>query len=89
MRGGIPIILAGNLNATPDSEPLARLRENWLIAGDGEMLPTIPVAVPARQIDYILCRPPERWRIAEALVLEDAEASDHRPIAAALELRRV
>lgn len=87
-RGGVPMILAGDLNATPDSEPLSRLRENWLIAGDGESLPTIPVATPSRQIDYILCSPPERWRAVETLVPGEAEASDHRPIAAALELRR-
>lgn len=87
-RGGIPMILAGDLNATPGSEPLSRLRENWLIAGDGEPLATIPVARPSRQIDYILCRPAERWRCVETLVPNDAEASDHRPIAAALELRR-
>ena len=86
-RGGVPLILAGDLNATPDSEPLSRLRENWLIAGDGETLPTIPVAAPSRQIDYILCTPPERWRAVETLVPGDAEASDHRPIASALELR--
>ena len=86
-RGGA-MILAGDLNATPGSEPLSRLRENWLIAGDGEHLPTIPIAMFSRQIDYILCRPPARWRAVETFVPNDAEASGHRPIAAGLELHR-
>jgi endonuclease/exonuclease/phosphatase family metal-dependent hydrolase len=80
------MILAGDLNATPDSEPLMRLRENWQIAGDEELLPTIPVGRPARQIDYVLCRPAVRWNEIETRVLEEAQASDHRPIAAVLEL---
>jgi endonuclease/exonuclease/phosphatase family metal-dependent hydrolase len=85
-RGELPMILAGDLNATPDSEPLMRLRENWQIAGDEELLPTIPVGRPARQIDYVLCRPAVRWNEIETRVLEEAQASDHRPIAAVLEL---
>jgi len=87
-RGDVPMILAGDLNAAPGSAPLERLRQNWLIAGDGEPLPTIPVVQPVRQIDYLLCRPSGRWKVVEARVLDDSEASDHRPIAAVLELRQ-
>lgn len=87
-RGDTPMILAGDLNAAPGSAPLERLRESWLIAGDGEPFPTIPAARPVRRIDYSLCRPPGRWRVAETRVLEEVEASDHRPIAASLEIRQ-
>lgn len=85
-RVEVPMILAGDLNATPDSEPLVRLRENWQLTGDGELLATVPVVKPARQIDYVLCRPATRWKVLETRVLEEAQASDHRPIAAVLEL---
>lgn len=85
-RGDVPIILAGDLNATPDSAPLERLRENWRIAGDSESLPTIPAGEPARQLDYVLCRPANRWEVIETLVIPETEASDHRPLAARLKL---
>ena len=39
-----------------------------------------------RQIDYILVRPKERWKVIETKVLDEAVASDHRAIFAVIEL---
>ena len=50
-------------------------------------MPTIPVREPARQIDYVLFRPAERWKVIETKVLDEPVASDHRPLLAVLELR--
>jgi endonuclease/exonuclease/phosphatase family metal-dependent hydrolase len=44
------------------------------------------VAKPVRQIDYILVRPKERWKVVETRVLGEAVASDHRAIFAVIEL---
>lgn len=82
----MPSLLAGDLNALPDSAPVKLLAEAWQVAGAGEHLPTYPSSAPARQIDYILYRPASRWRVLEVKVLEEALASDHRPILAVLEL---
>jgi endonuclease/exonuclease/phosphatase family metal-dependent hydrolase len=76
-------ILAGDLNAGPASPVLAALRASW--AGDSKEHPTTPVGAPARQIDFVLCRPAARWRIASMRVLDEAVASDHRAILAVLE----
>jgi endonuclease/exonuclease/phosphatase family metal-dependent hydrolase len=79
------LILAGDLNATPESNPLKELAENWKNASDRPQ-PTIPVARPARQIDFVLFRPAQRWKVASTTVLDEPIASDHRPILAVLEL---
>jgi len=80
----LPSLLAGDLNALRDSRPMRKLAEAWQVAGD--VLPTFPSAAPTRQIDYILYRPAHRWRVVEVRVLDEAVASDHRPILAVLEL---
>lgn len=81
-----PIILAGDLNDTPGSPVMTGLLAHWATASLGAPLLTIPVAKPARQIDWILFRPASRWRVREVRVLDEAVASDHRPIFAVLDL---
>ncbi len=80
-----PVILAGDLNATPESKPLAILSKNWKSANTGKPLLTIPVTKPTRQIDYVLYRPADELRVVEARVLDEPVASDHRPLLAVLE----
>ncbi len=46
--------------------------------------PTIPSDNPSRQIDFILTRPAGHWKTVECRVLDEAVASDHRPIFAEL-----
>jgi len=83
----VPTLLLGDLNALPGSAPLSGLvSSGWHIAGRPGAYSTFPAREPQRQIDYILFRPAHRWRVLEVWVPEEAVASDHRPIAARLEL---
>ncbi len=83
----VPAILAGDLNAEPDSRPLAVLGQVWQdAAGTARAGPTWPSPAPVSRIDYILYRPASRWRVVERTVVDDAAASDHRPVLAVLEL---
>jgi endonuclease/exonuclease/phosphatase family metal-dependent hydrolase len=82
----VPALLVGDLNDVPSSPTLAALTTRWT-RSNLEILPTIPVGKPARQIDYVLFRPADRWRPVESRVLDEAVASDHRPLLAVLELR--
>jgi endonuclease/exonuclease/phosphatase family metal-dependent hydrolase len=83
-----PAILAGDLNAVPDSEVLKRFKAQWSNATADKPLPTIPVREPRRQIDYVLYRPADSWRVVEAKVLDkEPEASDHLPLFVVLEWR--
>lgn len=80
-----PAILAGDLNATTHSRVLKRFQQTWHRTGSEEMA-TVPAATPRRQIDYIVFRPANRWRVVEVRVLDEPIASDHRPILAVLQL---
>jgi endonuclease/exonuclease/phosphatase family metal-dependent hydrolase len=79
-----PAILAGDLNAVPQSEPLKEFLATWMNTAD-QPLPTIPVEKPARQIDYVLVRPANRWKVVETRVLDETVASDHRALLVVLE----
>lgn len=80
-----PVLLAGDLNALPDSNTLRQLEKTWTRANE-KILFTFPAGEPARQIDYILYRPAGRWQTLEFRVVEESVASDHRPIFAVLQL---
>jgi len=83
----LPMILAGDLNALPESEPMSILLREWADAAVGNPEPTIPSDDPARRIDYVLYRPAGVWRVVEVRVLDEEIASDHRPLLAVLELK--
>ncbi|MEY3457873.1 MAG: hypothetical protein RL215_1030 [Planctomycetota bacterium] len=78
-------LLAGDLNATPDSSTLQLLEKVWVRANATPMA-TVPVDRPQQQIDFILYHPRDRWRVVEFKVLDEPIASDHRAIFAVLEL---
>lgn len=81
-----PAILAGDLNATPESKTLQEFETMWTRANEKPMA-TVPVNQPTKQIDFILYRPEDRWKVVEVKVLDEAVASDHRAIFAILELQ--
>ncbi|MFG0261651.1 MAG: endonuclease/exonuclease/phosphatase family protein [Novipirellula sp. JB048] len=81
-----PALLAGDLNATPESETLQLFETMWTRA-NAKPIATVPVNKPTKQIDFILYRPANRWKVVEVKVLDEAVASDHRAIFAVLELQ--
>ena len=83
---GITYILTGDLNATPNSSILERLeRKGWVQEDLGKKILTVPSVAPVKQIDYVLVRPKTKWRIVDIIVVEEEQASDHRPILMTLE----
>lgn len=82
-------IVAGDLNALPESNTIAQIRE-FLIdthnpdTGDGF---TFPADKPDRRIDYILHNPGSGLRAVECRVIDEPVASDHRPLLTVFELR--
>ncbi|MDZ7618490.1 MAG: endonuclease/exonuclease/phosphatase family protein [Patescibacteria group bacterium] len=82
----MPTILAGDINATPDSEPVKVLLERWTHAMDEAAAPSVPSHRPTARIDYIFYRPTARFRLVTAEVIAEWMASDHRPVFAVLQL---
>jgi endonuclease/exonuclease/phosphatase family metal-dependent hydrolase len=83
------LILAGDLNAVPQSRVMREFSKHWKIAGansKGAALLTFPSDAPMKWIDYVLVRPADRWEAVEVRVLEESVASDHRPLLAVLRI---
>ena len=83
---GLPIILAGDLNAAPGSDPINLLSEQWAYAAQDDPQPTMPSVRPRSKIDYIMYKPKSRWKVIEVRVIDEKVASDHCPVFAVLEL---
>lgn len=83
---GVPALLVGDLNATPDSATLKELGKHWRRANE-RVAPTFPATTPEKQIDYVMIYPHNQWHVVETHVLDESVASDHRPLLAVLELR--
>ncbi|MFS4455088.1 endonuclease/exonuclease/phosphatase family protein [Maribacter sp. 2304DJ31-5] len=80
-------ILTGDLNVIPQSEPIRLLEEKgWMNENLGKELYTVPATDPIKQIDYILPRPKNRWKVVEVDVIQEPIASDHLPLLMDLEL---
>jgi endonuclease/exonuclease/phosphatase family metal-dependent hydrolase len=73
-----PTILAGDLNAEPDSETIKILEKKWTGAYDKDNPePTYSSENPSKKIDYVMFYPKKRWKVLETKVIQDTIASDH------------
>ena len=77
----LPVILAGDLNASPDDPVIGLLTSQWLDCTASDF--TFSVKDPKEKIDYILARPKQAWRTIESQVIP-VEMSDHYPVIATL-----
>ena len=94
-----PVLLVGDLNAEPGSEPMRILTDRWTDAWTEAGGFTIPSDAPRKRIDYILYRPNDRWSVVttyRGIDVQEADtawrallnvASDHLPLMAEFELR--
>ncbi|MCF6313595.1 MAG: endonuclease/exonuclease/phosphatase family protein [Verrucomicrobiales bacterium] len=82
----IPTILAGDMNAKPEAEPVQILLKKWTNAIDDKATPTVPATAPKTRIDYIFYRPAKAFKLIESKVIPESIASDHRPVLAVLEI---
>ena len=83
---GLRTILAGDMNAVPDAEPVTELLKKWTNAIDEAATPTAPATKPRSRIDYVFYRDASQFRVVESTVIPESIASDHRPVLAVLEL---
>jgi endonuclease/exonuclease/phosphatase family metal-dependent hydrolase len=82
--GPVPAILAGDFNCEPGSPPMAELARHWALVSAGDS--SFGADGKGKSIDHILVRPAGRWRVIESRVIDEAVASDHRPVLVRLEL---
>jgi endonuclease/exonuclease/phosphatase family metal-dependent hydrolase len=73
-----PTILAGDLNATPNSETMMLLEKIWTPSYNRESIEfTFPSSNPSKKIDYVMFYPENRWEVIKTKVIQDSIASDH------------
>lgn len=80
-----PVIVAGDLNATPLQDPMALLQSSGYEYLDTQELLTFPAIIPTKKIDYIMVRTEELPLASFPVrVVDEQAASDHRPVVARL-----
>lgn len=81
-----PFIIAGDLNDFPDSQVLKELKKYFTINSGDEA--TFPADKPNECIDYVATFNNCPAKTIESLVVDEPEASDHRPLLVKLQLPR-
>lgn len=82
-----PVILAGDFNFRPESEPyqliVRKFADAAVIGGDPE--PTISFENPRNRIDYVFLSGNYKWNVKDVEVIR-CSASDHMPVMVILEI---
>jgi endonuclease/exonuclease/phosphatase family metal-dependent hydrolase len=79
-----PFLLAGDWNDTPDSELIKTMTQYFTVLSDNEA--TYPADKPNECIDYVGVFN-SRAEAIESHVIDEPEASDHRPLVVWVRLR--
>lgn len=82
-----PVVLAGDFNSRRGDLVLRALRgADWFVVDKDGSADTFPADAPAREIDFVMLRPAGAFEVLEHYVVDEAVASDHRPLFVALRL---
>lgn len=81
---GHPVILAGDFNGRPDDAVVRALTRDWTVVPKSGDPGTYPADGPDREIDFVMFRHHDPVQHLEHVVVEEALASDHRPLLAIL-----
>ena len=76
----LPVILAGDFNATPDSRIIKILDSYFKRTCSTDCGFTIPVINPTKTIDFIAYAPSDKFDVLEHKVIDEKYASDHLPV---------
>ncbi|PST85283.1 endonuclease/exonuclease/phosphatase [Pedobacter yulinensis] len=79
----LPVVLAGDLNAEPGSEPINLLDEVFTRSCT-DCAPTIPVVNPRKTIDHIAFVKNNKISVRSHDVIAESYASDHLPVVSVL-----
>ncbi|WP_266202714.1 endonuclease/exonuclease/phosphatase family protein [Pontibacter kalidii] len=80
----LPLIIAGDFNATPGSKEINTLDERFKRTCQA-CAPTIPATSPTKAIDFIAYKhPADKFSTLSHKVVNEQYASDHRPVVAVI-----
>lgn len=82
-----PYLVVGDFNDQPGSRTLQLFAERTLgAAKPDDARFTFPADAPRKEIDFVQAGPAARWQVRNVRVVDEAMASDHRPLLAVLTL---
>ncbi len=76
----LPTIIAGDFNSTPGSAVLDLFAGQWTVPDKGVDRFTFSSDRPNREIDFIMYRPGDAFRVLDIDVIQEPVVSDHRPV---------
>lgn len=82
----MPLIIAGDFNAEPQSESIAYLDQYFTRTCQDSCAGTIPVQMPLKAIDFIMYKPDSLFKVKKHQVIQETYASDHLPVMATFEI---
>ncbi|QEC53893.1 endonuclease/exonuclease/phosphatase family protein [Anseongella ginsenosidimutans] len=86
LKGSLPVILTGDLNAEPGQEEITQLGKIFSFGGLHSG-PTYPDQEPVKKIDYILVSKDHLKKFTRTKVWEGVQHSDHLPLSTEAKLR--
>jgi endonuclease/exonuclease/phosphatase family metal-dependent hydrolase len=82
----LPVIIAGDLNATPSGKVISIL-DKIFTRTCTDCGFTVPVIIPNKTIDFIAFKPANKYIVTEHKVIDEKYASDHLPVLAVLKIK--
>jgi endonuclease/exonuclease/phosphatase family metal-dependent hydrolase len=82
----LPLIIGGDLNASPTSNPLNILRTELSWGCKSSCPLTFPALKPTSTIDYILMKPQTKFNVLSYGIVNETYASDHLPLVAEIQI---
>jgi len=83
----LPVVIAGDFNATPQSEVINILDSSFTRTCTSACGFTIPVINPNKTIDFIAYKPSVNFSVIEHKVIDEKYASDHLPVSVVLKIK--
>lgn len=74
-----PVVLGGDFNAMPGTAEIDIFDQHLTRSSIPDGF-TIPVTNPKREIDFIMYKPQNRFKVQKHLVIDEQYASDHLPV---------
>jgi len=86
--GNIPIIIAGDFNAAPNEESISVIEKQFTQLINNDSAFTYPADTPRIKIDYIFLSKKNKWKPVQQEVIDEKNASDHRPVVGVVRLQK-
>lgn len=84
----LPVAIGGDFNITPDSDAYniitQKMDDAAVLFGNPQL--TFPYTKPKVRLDYIFLNKGKLWRVKNVEVIDNENASDHKPVLVTLEL---